>query len=108
MGILALAITSFSSGIGTFVEDMQGFQAINQFIVFPLYFLSGALYPLTHVPSWLRIIAEFNPISYTVDALRYAMLGTSRFSITHDLIAMGITLVVMMVFAAIRFRHIET
>ena len=108
MGILALAITSFSSGIGTFVEDMQGFQAINQFIVFPLYFLSGALYPLTHVPGWLRIIAEFNPISYTVDALRYAMLGTSRFSITHDLIAMGITLVVMMVFAAIRFRHIET
>ena len=108
MSILALAITSFSSGIGTFVEDMQGFQAINQFIVFPLYFLSGALYPLTHVPSWLRIIAEFNPISYTVDALRYAMLGTSRFSITHDLIAMGITLVVMMVFAAIRFRHIET
>ncbi len=108
MGILALAITSFSSGIGTFVEDMQGFQAINQFIVFPLYFLSGALYPLTHVPSWLRIIAEFNPISYTVDALRYAMLGTSRFSITHDLIAMGITLAVMMVFAAIRFRHIET
>ena len=108
MGILALAITSFSSGIGTFVEDMQGFQAINQFIVFPLYFLSGALYPLTHVPSWLRIIAEFNPISYTVDALRYAMLGTSRFSIMHDLIAMGITLVVMMVFAAIRFRHIET
>ncbi len=108
MSILALAITSFSSGIGTFVEDMQGFQAINQFIVFPLYFLSGALYPLTHVPSWLRIIAEFNPISYTVDALRYAMLGTSRFSITHDLIAMGITLAVMMVFAAIRFRHIET
>ena len=108
MSILALAITSFSSGIGTFVEDMQGFQAINQFIVFPLYFLSGALYPLTHVPSWLRIIAEFNPISYTVDALRYAMLGTSRFSITHDLIAMGITLVVMMVFAAVRFRHIET
>ena len=108
MGILALAITSFSSGIGTFVEDMQGFQAINQFIVFPLYFLSGALYPLTHVPGWLRIIAEFNPISYTDDALRYAMLGTSRFSITHDLIAMGITLVVMMVFAAIRFRHIET
>ena len=55
MSILALAITSFSSGIGTFVEDMQGFQAINQFIVFTLYFLSGALSPLTHVPSWLRI-----------------------------------------------------
>lgn len=107
MGALALAIASFSSGIGSFVEDMQGFQAINQFIVFPLYFLSGALYPLTRVPTWLRIIAEVNPISYTVDALRWSLIGVSRFSIGHDLIAMGLTLVVMLVFASVRFRYIQ-
>jgi len=107
MIILAVAITSFSSGIGSFVEDMQGFQAINQFLVFPLYFLSGALYPLTHVPTWLRIIAEINPISYTVDAMRWSMIGSSRFGIWHDVIALLITLVVLIVFGAIRFRHIE-
>ncbi len=107
MSVLALSITSFSSAIGSFVEDMQGFQAINQFIVFPLYFLSGALYPLTRVPDWLRIIAEINPISYTVDAMRWAMIGTSRFGLLHDLIAMGITLVLMLVFGAVRFRYIE-
>lgn len=107
MSILALAITSFSSGLGSFVQDMQGFQAINQFLVFPLYFLSGALYPLTHVPTWLRIIAEVNPISYTVDAMRWSLVGTSRFGIGHDMIALGITLVVLVSFGAIRFRHIE-
>ena len=107
MSLLALAIAAFSSAIGSFVQDMQGFQAINQFLVFPLYFLSGALYPLTHVPTWLRIIAEVNPISYTVDSLRWAMDGTSRFTISHDLIAMGITLVVMLIFATVRFRYIE-
>jgi len=107
MSILALAITSFSSGIGSFVQDMQGFQAINQFLVFPLYFLSGALYPLNHVPTWLRIVAEINPISYTVDAMRWSMIGTSRFGIWHDCIALGITLVVLVVFGVIRFRHIE-
>ncbi len=107
MSMLAIAITSFSSGIGSFVQDMQGFQAINQFLVFPLYFLSGALYPLTHVPTWLRIIAEINPISYTVDALRWALIGTSRFGIGSDIIAMGITMVVLITFGAIRFRYIE-
>lgn len=107
LSVLALSITAFSSGIGSFVEDMQGFQAINQFLVFPLYFLSGALYPLTHVPTWLKIIAEINPISYTVDAMRWSMLGTSRFGIVHDCIALAITLVVLIVFGALRFRHIQ-
>ena len=106
MSMLALAITSFSSGIGSFVQDMQGFQAINQFLVFPLYFLSGALYPLTYVPTWLRIIAEVNPISYTVDAMRWSMIGSSRLGIWHDCIALAITLVVLISFGVIRFRHI--
>ena len=107
MSVLALAIAGFSSGIGSFVQDMQGFQAINQFLVFPLYFLSGALYPLTHVPTWLRIVAEINPISYSVDALRWAMIGSHRFPITTDLLAIGITVVVMLIFGAVRFRYIE-
>src|SRR5581483_2135417 len=55
LGLLSVAIACFSSGIGSIVEDMQGFQAINQFLVFPLYFLSGSLYPLDHVPTWLKI-----------------------------------------------------
>jgi ABC-2 type transport system permease protein len=107
MAVLAIAITSFSSGLGSFVEDMQGFQAINQFMVFPLYFLSGALYPLTHVPTWLRYVAEVNPISYTVDAMRWSLLGTSRFTIGHDLIALAITVIACITFGALRFRRIQ-
>jgi len=107
MAVLALAIACFSSGLGSFIQDMQGFQAINQFLVFPLYFLSGALYPLTNVPTWLRIIAEINPISYTVDAMRWSLSGTTRFGIIHDLIALAITVVVCIAFGAYRFRRIE-
>jgi ABC-2 type transport system permease protein len=107
MAVLALSIACFSSGIGSFVQDMQGFQAINQFLVFPLYFLSGALYPLNNVPTWLRIVAEVNPISYTVDAMRWSLSGTSRFGITRDLIALAITLLVCVSFGALRFRRIE-
>jgi ABC-2 type transport system permease protein len=107
MGVLALSIACFSSGLGSFVQDMQGFQAINQFLVFPLYFLSGALYPLNNVPTWLRIVAEVNPISYTVDAMRWSLSGTTKFGITHDLIALAITLLVCVTFGALRFRRIE-
>ncbi len=107
MLVLSIAIACFSSGIGSFVEDMQGFQAINQFLVFPLYFLSGALYPLDNVPSWLRIVTEFNPISYAVDAMRWSLIGEAKFGIGKDLIALAITLIISMVFGALRFRRIE-
>lgn len=105
--MLAVAIACFSSGIGSFVEDMQGFQAINQFLVFPLYFLSGALYPLDHVPGWLHFIASINPMSYAVDAMRYLLLSQTHFGFPRDLLILTITLLVCVFFGAYRFRHIE-
>lgn len=105
--MLAIAIACFSSGIGSFVEDMQGFQAINQFLVFPLYFLSGALYPLTNVPTALRIVAEFNPMSYAVDAMRDTLIGQTHFGFLKDFIVLAITTIILMAFGAYRFRHIE-
>jgi len=107
LSLLAIAIACFSSGIGSFVEDMQGFQAINQFLVFPLYFLSGALYPLEHVPTWLRIVAEFNPMSYAVDAMRDTLIGQTRFGLVKDFIVLLATVLVLVAFGAYRFRHIE-
>lgn len=107
LSMLAVSIACFSSGIGSFVEDMQGFQAINQFLVFPLYFLSGALYPLNNVPTWLRIVAEFNPMSYAVDAMRDTLIGQTHFGIEKDLIVLLATMIILMTFGAYRFRHIQ-
>ncbi|HET9174397.1 MAG TPA: ABC transporter permease [Candidatus Saccharimonadales bacterium] len=103
----ALAVATFSSGIGSVVQDMQGFQAINQFLIFPLYFLSGALYPLDHVPTWLHTIAVINPISYTVDGLRWALLGTSHFGIGTDSTVLCLTVLAGIAFGAYRFTRIE-
>lgn len=107
LGLLAVAIASFSSGIGSFVQDMQGFQAINQFLMLPLYFLSGAIYPLEHAPSWLRITAECNPMTYAVDALRDVLIGQSHFGLAKDLTVLLGTVIVLVTFGAYRFRHIE-
>lgn len=106
--LLAVSLASFSSGIGAIVNDFQGFQAINQFLIFPLFFLSGALYPLTSAPAALRVIAAFNPISYAVDALRESLLNQVHFGYTKDFIALGITTVILICFGLYEFNKIET
>lgn len=107
MTVLSVTLTSFGAGIASIVEDFQGFQGINNFLIFPLFFLSSALYPLTHVPAWLRILSEINPLSYAVDALRYTMIHQSHFGLGKDLIVMAIALVAAIYFAANRFDRIQ-
>lgn len=107
MTVLSVTLTSFGAGIASIVEDFQGFQGINNFLIFPLFFLSSALYPLTHVPGWLRILSEINPLSYSVDALRYTMIHQSHFGLGKDLVVMAIALVAAIYFAANRFDRIQ-
>jgi len=104
---LCLALTSFGAGLASIVEDFQGFQGINNFIIFPLYFLSGALYPLTNVPTFLRILSEINPLTYCVDAMRYTMINQTHFGITKDLVVIALTVVVCVAFAVNRFNRIQ-
>jgi len=106
--LLSVSLASFSSGIGAIVNDFQGFQAINQFIIFPLFFLSGALYPLTSAPAALRVIAAFNPISYAVDALRESLINQTHYGFTKDFIALGITTVILVAFGVYEFNKIES
>jgi ABC-2 type transport system permease protein len=107
MLVLSVTLTSFGAGIASMVEDFQGFQGINNFLIFPLFFLSSALYPLTNVPSWLRILSEINPLSYAVDGLRYTMIHQTHFGIGKDLIVMALALVACIAFAVNRFNRIE-
>jgi ABC-2 type transport system permease protein len=105
--VLSVTLTSFGAGIASMVEDFQGFQGINNFLIFPLFFLSSALYPLTNVPGWLRILSEINPLSYTVDALRYTLINQSHFGIGKDLLVLVAVLVLSVWFAVNRFDRIQ-
>jgi len=107
MVALGLMLTSFGAAIASMVEDFQGFQSINNFLIFPLFFLSSTLYPLTNAPDILRIIGSLNPLSYAVDALRFVLINQTHFGITKDLIVIGVALVVSIVFAVNRFNRIE-
>jgi ABC-2 type transport system permease protein len=104
---LSVTLTSFGAGIASMVEDFQGFQGINNFLIFPLFFLSSALYPLSNAPGWLRILSEINPLSYTVDALRYTLIHQTHFGLGKDLIVVAVVLVVTVAFAVNRFNRIQ-
>lgn len=107
LSIMALSLTSFGAGLASSVQDFQGFQAITTFVMFPLFFLSNALYPLDSAPSVLKFLASINPLTYSVDGLRYVLLGQSHFSIVLDLAVMLATLVAGIFFAVRQFNRIQ-
>ncbi len=67
------------------MRDMQGFSIVMNFVIFPLFFLSGALYPLENLPAWLRALAYADPLTYGVDGLRGALIGISSHPVMLDL-----------------------
>ncbi|HBN07250.1 MAG TPA: ABC transporter [Cyanobacteria bacterium UBA8530] len=73
MGLGACALTAFGLVVASRMESMQGFQLIMNFLLLPMFFLSGALYPLSNVPPWMRNLALVDPLTYAVDGLRAAM-----------------------------------
>jgi ABC-2 type transport system permease protein len=83
--LLAMSLVSTGLIIGSLMESPEGFNMIVSFLVFPLFFFSGALFPLGNLPLWLSIIAYIDPVTYGVDALRTVVLGVSRFPFYVDL-----------------------
>lgn len=59
------------------MKDMQGFSIVMNFIVFPLFFLSGALYPLENLPAAVRILSYVDPLTFGIDGLRWSLIGVS-------------------------------
>lgn len=80
--VLLLAVSFVSVGLflGSFFESYEGFQLIGTFVMFPVFFLSGALYPVEGLPAWLTALTRLNPASYAVDGLRGSLLGVYAFS----------------------------
>lgn len=107
LALMSVALACFGAAIASSVEDFQGFQGINNLLVMPLFFLSSALYPLTDVPTVLRVISTLNPVSYMVDALRFFLINQTHFGITTDLIVISITCVAALAFSVNRFNRIQ-
>lgn len=89
MFLVALLFTSLGTMIASLLDDMQGFQLIMNFLVMPLFFLSGALFPLQGLPKALAIAARLDPLSYGIDALRTLLINAGHFGLGIDVIVLG-------------------
>ncbi len=107
MMFMTLALTFIGAGIASMVEDFQGFQGINNLIIMPLFFLSGALYPLTNIPMFLKLITYINPVTYMVDALRNMLSNVGHFPLSLDLGVITLTFIFALIFAVNRFNRIQ-
>lgn len=74
---LALGMVSVGLILGSLMESPEGFGLVISFVVFPLFFLSGALYPTGNLPAWLGGLVRFDPVTYGVDGIRGLMIGTA-------------------------------
>ena len=93
--------------VASFLTDMQGFQLIMNFLVMPMFFLSGELFPLRNVPVLLLALATIDPLSYGVDGLRALLIGTSHFGVATDVAVLLTIAVVLLGMGIYRFTRIE-
>ncbi|HVT48399.1 MAG TPA: ABC transporter permease [Vicinamibacterales bacterium] len=92
MILIAIVFAALGTALGSLVQDMQGFQLLMNFLVLPIFFLSGALFPLDHLPKALAVITALDPLTYGIDALRHTLINAPHFGLAIDfavLVALG-------------------
>jgi ABC-2 type transport system permease protein len=78
--LLAFGLSSLGVAIASMMRSLQGFQVVMNFLMMPMFFLSGALFPLTNLPGWMTVLTRLNPASYGIDPLRRVVLSDSGLS----------------------------
>ncbi|MGB8259173.1 MAG: ABC transporter permease [Terracidiphilus sp.] len=109
MVAIAIVFAAVGVAIGSGLQDMQGFQLIMNFLVMPIYFLSGALFPLTGLPRALAVVTRLDPLAYGIDGMRWVLLGPSHaaFNPLTDAAVLAAVGAVLLVIGAQRFSKIE-
>ena len=110
--IFMILITATFIGLGLVfaskMKDMQGFSIIMNFVIFPLFFLSGALYPLENFPFWLRCLSYADPLTYGVDGLRGTLIGVSSYAVVLDVVVLLAFSLTMIFLGAYFFEKSES
>jgi ABC-2 type transport system permease protein len=106
--LLSFCLSSFGIVIATFYESFESFSVIMNFIVMPMFFLSGAMYPVKMLPDILKFATRLNPFTYGIDALKHAVFGGPEvvdFTIVTDVTVLCITSVVLVIIAGLMFER---
>ena len=105
--VATMGLVSIGLIIGSQMESPEGFQLIISFLIFPLFFLSGALFPITNLPAWLAPFIFVNPVTYAVDGIRGVLLGISQFSLLFDFGLVSLFAIVMILIGTYAFKKMK-
>jgi ABC-2 type transport system permease protein len=108
--VLAFGLSCFGVALASTMKSLQGFQVVMNFLMMPMFFLSGALFPLTNLPGWMTVLTRLDPASYGIDPLRRVVLSESapsalveRFALTinNHVLPIPLEAGVMLAFGAV-------
>ncbi len=107
MLLIGLSFTAFGIAIASRMEDMHGFQLIMNFVIFPIFGLSGALFPIDGLPEWIRSLTLLDPLTYGVEGIRYGLLGSSQIDPSISFMILSGFTMIMVVVGSYLFRNIS-
>lgn len=107
MFLIAIFFTLLGTTIATKVRDMEAFPLIMNFLIMPIFFLSGALFPLQGLPTTINLLAGIDPLSYGVDGLRILLGGEQHFGLGTDVPVLVVITTVILVIGSKLFERIE-
>ena len=107
MFLIAFVFTALGTAIASTMEDFQGFQLIINFLIMPLFFLSGALFPLNNVPWFIGLFSRIDPLTYGVDGLRSTLINVSHFGLTTDFIILTVVSILFISIGSYLFSKIQ-
>ena len=107
MLLTAILFTALGTAIASKLDDMHGFQLIMNFLIMPLFFLSGALFPIAELPPVLKIINSLDPLSYGVDGMRGALGGVSHYGLFTDFAILSVMTLFLLSIGSYLFSKIE-
>ncbi|HXP86376.1 MAG TPA: ABC transporter permease [Bryobacteraceae bacterium] len=107
MLLVSVMFTAMGTAIASVLSDFQGFQLVMNFLVMPIFFLSGALFPLAGLPKVMEIVADLDPLSYGVDGLRVSLIGVGHFGASLDLLVLSLVTAMLLGVGTYLFSKIQ-
>jgi ABC-2 type transport system permease protein len=108
MALISVIFISIGLLIASFINNVEGFQVIVNFLIMPLFFLSGAIFPIgSTAPIWMQGLAAIDPLKYGVDGMRGALIGVHTNSIYLDMAVMLIVAVAFILVADWSFKKMQ-
>jgi ABC-2 type transport system permease protein len=103
--LISIAMVSIGLVIGANLKSPEGFTLVINFVMWPMFFFSGALFPVSNLSGWLSVVTFINPLTYGVDAVRGIILGPHQFPIFFDVAVMLLFSLIAMSIGVLSFRR---